>query len=89
LAYFRSRNLRDAFRDSEAVYGEIHLARGRHMKASIIVHEAYHALIEFCRYAKLKINEADSDGEELAACSIEHMVENILWMLKKKRIRVL
>src|SRR6185437_12036749 len=89
LAYFKYFGLNKAFKEPECVYGEIHLSRGVNMQVKYIVHECWHAVIEWARLTKLKLHEADYDGEELAACAVEHTVENILWMLRKKKVKVL
>ena len=71
------------------VFCELHFARGENMRHKFIVHECLHALVAYAKLCRLKIHEADYDGEEWLACSIEHMVSGILWMLKKRKVKVL
>jgi hypothetical protein len=89
LAFYRSYSVSRSFKEPECVFGEIHFQQGKHMQAKYVAHEVFHSLMDFARLTKLKIHEVDIDGEEWLACSMEHMVENILWMLKKKRVKVL
>jgi hypothetical protein len=82
FCFIRSRP--DTLKDGECV-ANVHFNR-KNLKLSYIVHECYHALGSYANFIKLKENTVS--GEEWAADSIEHMVDGIVFALKKKRVAI-
>ena len=87
MAFCATYDYSKAFKDADCVCAEVHLSR-KDAKLAYVVHECLHALLHYCRIAKLKIHEADYDGEEWLAETMEYMVDGVVRQLRKLKVRV-
>lgn len=87
-AFAETYPFKKAMNNKESVFAELHFSRGKYLTMPIIAHECYHAMIWYCKLTKLKIHEANIDGEEWAADTIEYLVSGVLVGLKKHKVKV-